>query len=325
MRVGIVGAGICGLAAARTLKQSGHEVTLFERGEVVGGRVATRTIEGFTFDTGATSIAPRGKTIESVVLEELDQTELVKVEKPIWILQGQRAVPGASSRITPRYVYRSGIAHLPQLLAEGLDVRLNAQIDEIERSGQGYRLGGEAFDAVILTPAIPQTSTLLWSLGENRPIANVRYRSCISVLLGYKEELPETGYHAVLDPDQQYPLTWLSLESVKSPGRAPEGGTAICAQLSPRFSLNNYETSDEELVETTVGFITRLYGEGFRNPTVSGVKRWKYSQPESFAEFEHVNHPGATLLIASDGLLGGHIEDAYEVGVRTAKMIGTTL
>ena len=51
------------------------------------------------------------------------------------------------------------------------------------------------------------------------------------------------------------------------------------------------------------------------------VKKWKYSQPESLARFENVNLPGSTLLVASDGLLGGHIEDAFECGWRTAELL----
>ncbi len=37
MRVAVVGAGVSGIAAAKTLKQLGHEVTLFERGPRLGG------------------------------------------------------------------------------------------------------------------------------------------------------------------------------------------------------------------------------------------------------------------------------------------------
>ena len=38
----IIGAGIAGLACARTLAQAGHRVTVFEKNWRVGGRMATR-------------------------------------------------------------------------------------------------------------------------------------------------------------------------------------------------------------------------------------------------------------------------------------------
>ena len=41
MRVAVVGAGAAGLTAAHRLRQRGHEVTVFEAAEAVGGRVRT--------------------------------------------------------------------------------------------------------------------------------------------------------------------------------------------------------------------------------------------------------------------------------------------
>lgn len=46
MRVGIVGAGVAGLAAARVLQERGHEVELFEGRHEVGGQVVTFPVGG---------------------------------------------------------------------------------------------------------------------------------------------------------------------------------------------------------------------------------------------------------------------------------------
>ena len=320
MRVGIVGAGVCGLAAARHLHLAGHDVVVFEKAGAVGGRVATRREGEFLWDTGATSIAPRGKKIENVLLNELDTEGLVRIGKPIYIHEGLRVKPGHPSG-TSRYTYVDGIVTFAKRLAVGLDVRLGQQVDGIEKVGDKYVALEEEFDALILTPPVPQTCLLLWNLSESRPMTSVRYRQCLSVLLGYEEVLPIVNYHALLDPEQIHPLTWLSLESVKSPGRAREGGCALGAQLSAAYSQARYDQEDEAIVQTVVGFMERLYGPAFQTPEVWSVVRWKYSQPESFASFERVNQRGSRLLVASDGLLGGHVEDAFEIGTRTAELL----
>jgi renalase len=321
MRVGIVGAGVCGLAAARELSSAGFEAVVFEKNSRVGGRVSTFRQDGFVWDTGATSIAPRGMAIADVLLSEGFAQGLTKVEKPIYTHRSLRVLPGDSKRHVDRYTYEQGIAEFARLLSLGLDVRLQQQVETIERDGDGFVMMGERFQFVILTPPIPRASVLLWSLGESRSVANVFYRACINIALGYDRDLPDLRYHAILDPEQRHPLTWLSLESIKSRGRAPSGCSAMCAQMSPRFSADHYEDPDTKLIETAAFFVSRIYGADFGKPSSATVKRWKYSQPETVGSVTQANPEGTRLLLASDGLLGGRIENAYEVGLQVARRV----
>jgi phytoene desaturase len=48
----IVGGGVGGLTAAIRLRSAGHTVTIFERNDVAGGKLATFERDGFTFDIG---------------------------------------------------------------------------------------------------------------------------------------------------------------------------------------------------------------------------------------------------------------------------------
>lgn len=52
--IGIVGAGLGGLAAASTLAARGHKVTLYEKNDWVGGKAAILQEGGFRFDMGPT-------------------------------------------------------------------------------------------------------------------------------------------------------------------------------------------------------------------------------------------------------------------------------
>ncbi|MFC0674385.1 phytoene desaturase family protein [Brachybacterium hainanense] len=51
-RIVVVGAGIAGLASAALLAADGHQVTLLERSEQLGGRAGRWEQDGFVFDTG---------------------------------------------------------------------------------------------------------------------------------------------------------------------------------------------------------------------------------------------------------------------------------
>ena len=52
-KVAVIGAGISGLACAYELKKAGFKVDVFESNKYVGGRMASRTKKGFSFDFGA--------------------------------------------------------------------------------------------------------------------------------------------------------------------------------------------------------------------------------------------------------------------------------
>jgi predicted NAD/FAD-dependent oxidoreductase len=53
VRIVVVGAGLAGLTAARSLVAGGHDVLVLDKGRSPGGRMATRRIGGATFDHGA--------------------------------------------------------------------------------------------------------------------------------------------------------------------------------------------------------------------------------------------------------------------------------
>lgn len=321
MKVGIVGAGVAGLAAARALQSAGHQAVVFEKSPRVGGRVATRPVGEYLFDSGCSDLVPRGRAIEKVMLHELDTSDLVEIEKPLYFHHSLRPAAAEPRNGIARYTYKSGNNRFAQLLAQGLDVRLSTQVDTLDRTTAGFRVLGEEFDGLILTPPVPQTAALLWTLGESRAFANVRYRPCLSVMLGFARELPEMHYHALLDPEQRHPLMWLSLESVKWAGRAPAGHTAMVAQLSPSYSLSSFAAEDRRIVEDTLDYIVWLYGQDWRQPEVAEVKRWKYSQPDSVALFDTVNDSGSKLVIAGDGVLAGRVENAFDTGLMAARLV----
>lgn len=70
--VAVVGSGLAGLVAARTLAAHDYAVTVFERNDEVGGRVRSRTVDGFTLDRGFQVLF----TAYPAVREHLDRSAL---------------------------------------------------------------------------------------------------------------------------------------------------------------------------------------------------------------------------------------------------------
>jgi len=85
-RIGVIGGGLGGLAAACVLAARGYRVTLFERNEWLGGKAAVLEQDGFRFDMGPTivtlpSVLRRIFTEAGRRLE--DYVELVRLD-PQW-------------------------------------------------------------------------------------------------------------------------------------------------------------------------------------------------------------------------------------------------
>lgn len=316
MRVGVVGSGIAGLAAARTLYSQGVEVVVFEKEAWVGGRCRTLKIGDYTFDPGASSIVPRSRAIEEVILKQLDTHGLIKIERPVYTHDGRRVFQGVGLTPTPRFCYEQGIQRLADLLSNGLDVRFEKSIKNVS----DMKIGEEVFDRIILAVPTPIAENLLASIHPIRKAMNTRYRSCISVLLAY-DRPTKVDFHAVVSEESVHPLHWLSIENLKTPGRAPEGHSALVVQLGPKYSKWNFEEDDSKIVADALVDVTRVLGSGFDLPLFSKTVRWKYSQPDSVSSFESVNPIGEHIIIASDGLVGGRIEHAYEAGIKAAEHI----
>ena len=112
MRVAIVGAGLAGLMAGRTLAEAGHEVVLLDKGRSPGGRLATRRIGAATLDHGAQFFTVRSEAFAARV-DRWEADGLVRV----WC-RGFEVEDGH-----PRYAVRGGMNALAKHLATGLDVR----------------------------------------------------------------------------------------------------------------------------------------------------------------------------------------------------------
>lgn len=68
-QIAVVGAGIAGLTAAYELQKKGHDITVFEASNRVGGRMSSDHIDGFTIDRGAQFLSSNYSTLIPLIKE----------------------------------------------------------------------------------------------------------------------------------------------------------------------------------------------------------------------------------------------------------------
>ena len=154
MDIAVIGAGIAGLTAARTLQGAGHRVAVLEKSRGLGGRIATRRSAAGSFDHGAQYATARDTRFQAY----LDSAAEAGAAAP-WPVLGDGRV---------RHVGLPGMSGLIAPLAKDLDIRRGARVSGIE-VGAALTLileDGSSLRADRLVCAIPapQATTLLGAL-----------------------------------------------------------------------------------------------------------------------------------------------------------------
>ncbi len=352
--IAIIGAGMAGLGAARALTQNGHTITLYEKSRGVGGRVASRRIEGCVVDHGAQNIKPQNSPLEEIMLRELPTTDLVAIAPPTRLYEVNQN--GDTARILPtdaarnadaKYSYRNGMTTLPKLLLDALPreqthIRYETRITRLRETPTDVVLtdenGDEAgrADIVIVTAPAPQAADLLgdsaptmrstWeTLDRVKALRQVEYHKNLTIILGFAAPAPDAPAYALLAEDRGNDLLWLAFEQTKAPERAPHGESVLIAQMSPKFSKLYYEGDDSLLVWRTLDGLKTLFGDTYTQPLWTQTKRWKYSQPYGMVHFEEVNFAGmsSSVIMCGDALRpeGGRVPQAYMSGLQAAALV----
>ena len=354
MRLAIIGAGVAGLMAARELRGlvPQLDVTVYEKSRGFGGRVATRRRAGFAFDHGAQVIKSPDSATERLLREELPADDLRSVELPVWLFDVSGAITPGDPQLNAEasWCYGDGNNRLGKLLAEGIDVRREVRIASLVETPGGH--GGAAdstsnqrpsgytlldtsgasvaeADLVLLTAPAPQSAEILAAsaiaagtrdalLAE---LAKGTYRRCISLALAYDRPI-ERPYYALLNSDRAHPISWLGLEHIKGPQRCPPGHSLLIAQMAPRYSVERWDESADDLAPEVCELVSALLGLDLRQPLWFDRQGWRYALPDSSCDFALLNSSGSGLFFAGDFTTGpGRVHLAIESGRRVAQLI----
>ena len=331
----VIGAGIAGIAAARTLVQAGHRVTVFERESQVGGRMASDKTQFGRFDTGAQYFTVRDPRFAAAIetapglckrwsanaVRVLDAHGLVAEaalpsREPHWVAQpgmdalvAQWAVPLGSSVVTD--------THVVQIERDTIDgKRWQLRTAGVDDSVHVY----SGFDAVLL--AVPP-SRARQLLGTHSPtitqkIEKVRIAPCWTLMIAFPQANQANMSH--LGPQwnaarsTHHRVAWLTRESSK-PGR--ERVERWTLQASAPWSQEHLR-DDSARIEAK---LLRAFSEitGIRaEPSFAKTRCWAEAQTQVPVGKSHLWDAKARIGIAGDWCMGHRVEDAFLSGLSLA-------
>lgn len=335
----VVGAGLAGIACARTLVQAGHRVTVLEKSRHVGGRTTTRSTPHGSFDIGAQFFTVRDDrfaealaTVPGVcrpwsanAVRVLDAAgRVTAVGRPPheahWV-----ACPGMQSLADAWAAPLHGAA----LLHTGVRVvalerdRLNAngwQITTENAQGEGQVLAG--FDAVLLALPSAQARALLVSSDLDLPLmedlASVEVAPCWTLTLAFPQAvrpgLTTLGPQWNAARSTHHRIAWLARESSKPQRSSVERWTV---QANPVWSEEHLE-DDAQRVQAK---LLKAFAEvtGIRAaPDYAQMHRWRYAQTTQPLGRSHLWDAEQSLGACGDWCLGHRVEDAFVSGLELA-------
>ena len=338
--VAVVGAGIAGITCARTLAQAGLRVSVFEKSDGAGGRMATRETEFGGFDHGAQYFTVRDERFEHALATGAGLVRPWSANA-IQILDGSGKMVAAS--LPPReahWVAKPGMNALVRQWAEPLAdagrLMLNTRVAFIEPDklepqrwqlqtdgpGAGVHSG---FDAVLLAVPAPQAHSLLRNSRQSdalqSDLAGVAVAPCWTLMVAFPQAQQPTL--ASLGPQwnaarsTHHRIAWLARESSK-PGRGPIERWTVQASCdwSQRHLKDDAERVKAKLLKAFAE-VTGIHAE----PPHAEVRLWRYAQTTQALGKTHAWDAESRIGACGDWCLGHRVEDGFVSGLEMALAI----
>lgn len=284
-RLAIIGAGIAGLTAARLYQTGGLDVQLFDKGQNVGGRCATRRRDGLAFDHGAPFIAASSNDFRWTMRRWMMGAALQN-----WKPKAATGFPAGLRLFTGT----PDMNAIPQRLATGLDITRRVTVDRIERQPDGaWRLFDTEsetlgdFAAVLITCPPDQAQRLLQSGLDTGLVPDhwfrrpVRMRAAWTVMVAFDGRVPTDSDALVLDGE---PLDY-ALRNSSKPGRIREQETWVM-HAAPDITEQFLDHPKDAVVDDFLAALAYHLDAPLPRVIFAQAHRWLYAHARAEAESE---------------------------------------
>lgn len=314
-RIAIIGAGMAGAACARSLADRGFEVTLFDKGRSVGGRMAQRRIGEMAFDHGAQFIGARdARFVEAI---------------EAWRSRGLVADwPGATAGDGRPVMVGVPAMNAPvKALLQGLPVRTSCRIDRLEPADDVWSLVDElgrrheVFDAIVIAVPAPQAVALLQASASIEAAAlaacldDVKIAPCWATMVAFAAPIDPAWTGRRLEDEV---LAWVARNSSK-PGR--DGAETWTLHATPEWSQKLLEEPAERVAAEMLQAFARLMGRPALATEHLSAHRWRYALVTRAMGDPCLWDASCGVGLCGDWCLGPRVEAAFLSGSALADMI----
>ena len=334
MVIGVIGASIAGLAAARSLGQKGHQVIVFEKGSTWSGRFTTMKVgaDHTPVDIHIPYISAHGDAFKAI-LNELSSKELMKqMDTSVQsFVNGETSDNSMMFEGAELYASTKGMDKVANYMARYADVKFDSEVVGVTYIGANTKkkapwminlVSNEVFelDAVIVALPSPQACAILENAQDETPVRKsiaqineIRYTARYSVVATYpNKSVSDLSVMEIGGNDVELIVN----ESEKNGSK----DLILTLHSSNDFFLKAVDLTKTEIIDHLLKEASKIIGDYAYNPEYSFVEKRKYVKPESHVDLSFINVPGldGKLGIVGDFFNGSSIESAYNSGMSLA-------
>jgi renalase len=321
----IIGAGLAGLVAANALSTGGRRAVVLDKGTSVGGRLATRRLNGRDGRTARLDHGAQFFTVRSP-----DFADLVHEWRRAGVVREWcRGFSGAGDGY-PRYCAEGGMSTIAKLLAATADVTCDVEARAIAGFDGSLSVSTEdgrrwESDTVIVTSPVPQSLALCengWlALPDDaeESLRAVTYAPCFALLvtLDRPSLVPYPGGLQLTEEDDDV-FSFVGDNMAKDISEVP----ALTFHVHDAVSRDRFDEDLDTLRTYFLDAARHYFGDA--QPLSVALKRWKYARPlvghhGACLPVEPI--PGTTLVFAGDAFGGAKIEGAALSGLAAAEAV----
>ncbi|MGD8662784.1 MAG: NAD(P)-binding protein, partial [Desulfobacterales bacterium] len=275
LSIAVIGGGLSGLFAARTLRDHGHYVQVFEKTNRPGGRTATQTDSTYAFDTGAQYFTARDERfrryVKSWQMDGIVQPWKGKVQ----VIKKGRLTD--EKQLTERWVGIPAMDAIAAHLATEIEIASNVTVASATTERGRWQLFDQhhqiygPYDAVIVAVPPPQAARFLKSCPElfDR-VAMVKMQPCLAVMAVFEKPLDLPFDAAFI---HQSPLRWAAKNNSKP--RRPEPECWVF-HANAEWSQTVYHRNDDKTAGRSL--LVRFFesiGRTFVEPIDQRFRYWQ--------------------------------------------------
>lgn len=304
--IAIIGAGIAGITAARTLKAAGHSVQVFEKSRGSGGRLASKRSEMGRINLGTQAFS----NDDPLFLEELHAWQQVG-----WVQQHHSA----------GQTYWTGVPYMSALtrqLLGDLNTDFSCHIQRLSHDSRGWLLHEQndrahgPFQQLIIAIPAPQASALLNSCAPElaHQADSVKVQPVWMVALGFKQPLTH-------NTNIKCPSNQAIADITVTPLSAEHPMQTWMLRARADWSSKHLENQHDDVIDALRSAFSDLLDSPLPLHDSAFAHRWRYALGALKQPTTALYEQQRGLYVAGDWCGSGDVYSAWHSGKNAAQQL----